>query len=181
MKKILVSVLFFSFWFTSFNLNAANRGRYLKGYTVYKYNLGRCSHLWWKFGDITKSNGKIIKSKNSLAQVLGKLPTSVIRKWIADPMSVYPHVNCKPAPFRTETEISDLIYYLRRTAFNPPKKPHIVRVPFIRSKIRLVKTQKLLRERLRVLQNIKKWRFDITQTGRKVKTSKSVKSVKGRK
>ena len=133
---------------------AANNGRYQRGNLVYKEKLAECAMWWHRLGDITKSTGKRI-NEGDLAVELGKLPERDIRRWLANPMSVGPKVNCRPGTFSTERQVQDLMHYLKRRATNPVVKPVIKRQPLKRTTIRIMRTHAVARERLKVREEIR--------------------------
>ncbi len=133
----------------------ANNGRYQRGDAVYKEKLAECAMWWYRLGDITKSSGKRVNS-GDLALELGRLDELQIRQWLADPMSVGPRVNCRPGTFTTERQVQDLIHYLKRRATNPVVIPVITHEPMKRTSIRLLRTQAVLRERLRAREEIRR-------------------------
>ncbi|MBU1244163.1 hypothetical protein KKD52_05800 [Myxococcota bacterium] len=134
---------------------AANNGRYQRGNAVYKEKLTECAMWWYRLGDITKSSGTRINT-GDLALELGRLDEAQIRQWLADPMSIGPRVNCRPGPFTTERQVMDLIHYLQRRATNPVVIPVITHEPMKRTTIRLLRSQSILRERLRVREEIRR-------------------------
>ena len=91
-----------------------------------------------------------------LALELGKLSEAEIRQWLADPMSVGPRVNCKVGTFTTERQVQDLIHYLQRRAQNPVETPVMTHEPIKRSTIRLLRSQAVVRERIRVREEIRR-------------------------
>ncbi|MBU1068505.1 hypothetical protein KJ975_02960 [Myxococcota bacterium] len=133
---------------------AANNGRYQRGNAVYKEKLTECAMWWYRLGDITKSSGKRINT-GDLALELGRLDEAQIRQWLADPMSIGPRVNCIPGPFTTNRQVMDLIHYLQRRATNPVVIPVITHEPMKRTTIRLLRSQSILRERMRVREEIR--------------------------
>lgn len=132
----------------------ANLGRYQRGNAVYREKLSECAMWWYRLGDITKSNGKRMNS-GDLALELGKLSETEIRQWLADPLSVGPRVNCTVGKFTTERQVQDLIHYLQRRAQDPVQKPVMTHEPLKRSTIRLLRTQAVVRERIRVREEIR--------------------------
>ena len=141
----------------SFYSSAAERGRFIKGKRIYNHKLASCAMWWRRLGDIKKSNGTRLKNNTELYQELGKMSPRKIKMWLGNPQHYYPRVNCRTGHFYTSREVDDLIYFIKRKANNPPKKPLIKRTPFIKSRIKLVKTMKLHRERLKTLKQIRKW------------------------
>jgi hypothetical protein len=144
-------------------------GRYQKGNIVYREKLSSCAMWYRRLGDISKSNGKWLKRGPDLAKDLGKYPKKYILKWLANPRGVSPKVNCRIKRLTTKREVSDLIHYMKRRALNPPKKTKIVRKPFKRSKIRLLRTRIILRKRIKTWKDIKKWKLKIPK-----KTGKTI-------
>lgn len=134
---------------------AANLGRYQRGNAVYREKLAECAMWWYRLGDITKSTGKRINS-GDLALELGKLSEAEIRQWLADPLSVGPRVNCRVGTFTTERQVQDLIHYLKRRALNPVEAPVITHEPLKRSTIRLLRTQAIVRERMKTREEIRR-------------------------
>lgn len=132
----------------------ANNGRYLRGDAVYKEKLAECAMWWYRLGDITTSAGKRINT-GDLAMELGRLEEKQFRQWLADPMSIGPKVNCRPGPFTTERQVQDLFHYLVRRATNPVVVPVITHEPMKRTTIRLLRTQAVLRERMKVREEIR--------------------------
>ncbi len=132
----------------------ANNGRYQRGNAVYKEKLSECALWWHRFGDITQSKGKRIDS-GDLALELGKLKDHEIRQWLADPLSIGPKVNCHVGRFTTERQVQDLIHYLQRRATNPVVVPEITRIPVRRTEIRLLRSHAIIRERMRVREEIR--------------------------
>lgn len=134
---------------------AGNNGRYQRGNAVYKEKLAECAMWWYRLGDITKSSGKRVNA-GDLALELGRLEDAQIRQWLADPMSIGPKVNCRPGPFTTERQVQDLIHYLQRRATNPVVVPVITHEPMKRTTIRLLRSQAVIRERMRVREEIRR-------------------------
>jgi len=132
----------------------ANFGRYQRGNAVYKEKLAECAMWWYRLGDITKSTGRRVNG-GDLALELGRLDERQIRQWLSDPLSVGPKVNCRPGTFTTERQVQDLIHYLQRRATNPVVVPVITHEPMKRTSIRLLRTQAVLRERLKVREEIR--------------------------
>jgi len=150
-----VPFLFFALALALPAVAVANSGRYQRGDAVYKEKLAECAMWWHRLGDITKSSGKRLNT-GDLAMELGRLDELQIRQWLADPMSVGPKVNCRPGTFTTERQVQDLIHYLKRRATNPVVVPVITHEPMKRTTIRLLRTQAVLRERLRAREEIRK-------------------------
>ncbi len=155
MKQLLTPILFTLLFLPT--AQGSHRGRYLKGKRLYALRMSRCAMWWRKLGDIKTSSGKRSTTKTELYKELAKLSRGQFLKWIANPQSMHPRVNCRPGPFHTKREITDLWHFIGRRATHPPKRPILVRRTFKRYRIRLIKTQEILRRRLKTLRQIQKW------------------------
>ncbi len=151
--KYALTFLFLLSWILP-GTAGANFGRYQRGNAVYKEKLAECAMWWYRLGDITKSTGKRINT-GDLAMELGRLDEAQLRQWLADPMSIGPKVNCRPGPFTTERQVQDLIHYLVRRATNPVVIPVITHEPMKRTTIRLLRSQAVIRERMKVREEIR--------------------------
>jgi len=151
--KYALTFLFLLSWILP-GTAGANNGRYQRGNAVYKEKLAECAMWWYRLGDITKSTGKRINT-GDLAMELGRLDEAQLRQWLADPMSIGPKVNCRPGPFTTERQVQDLIHYLVRRATNPVVIPVITHEPMKRTTIRLLRSQAVIRERMKVREEIR--------------------------
>ena len=149
-------LVFIIFSFISMGYTEA-RDRYAHGRSVYARALYDCAKWWYRLGDITKSNGQW-KNSGDLAMELGRKSPEYIRRWLKNPMKMYPHVNCDVGRFYSREEVDDLILYLRRYANEPPKWPVLQRPELKPVPIRLVNVHAMLRRRYRILQQIRKIR-----------------------
>jgi hypothetical protein len=137
---------------------ASHRGRFIQGRKIYKNKLGKCAMWWRRLGDIKKSSGKRLSKNTELFQELGRMSEKQIKKWLVNPTETHPRVNCRPGPFHRGVEVTNLIHYMKRMANSPPvKRKKRVRAVFKRTKIRLLKTMKIRQQRLKTLDQIRKW------------------------
>ncbi|MDA3864659.1 MAG: hypothetical protein PF689_12415 [Deltaproteobacteria bacterium] len=155
MKRILLFLIILA---PVVQTTTAHRGRYQSGSVVYKRKMWRCAMWWRRLGDISKSDGTRLRRGTDLALELGKMNKLEFKRWLINPSSIHPKVNCNPGPFHSEREIDDLLYYFHRRANNPPKKPILKPKPLRRTRIRLYRTMKRMRERLKTIKKISKWR-----------------------
>ncbi len=149
------------------------KDRYVHGRSVYARALYDCAKWWFRLGDITKSNGKW-KNSGDLAMELGHKSPDYIRRWLKNPMKMYPHVNCEVGRFYSRDEVEDLILYLRRYANNPPVWP-VLEIKKLRPvPIKLVNVHDMLRRRFRTLQKIRMLRSGAGNT--RIRTPKGART-----
>ncbi|MBN2723177.1 MAG: hypothetical protein JXR95_03805 [Deltaproteobacteria bacterium] len=159
MTKILFTFILLLSSLTAANAFSTPRGRYLRGQRIYREKLWRCAMWWRRLGDIKSSSGKWLTNGTDLVDELGKKSDMYIRRWLLSPSKLPPRVNCQVGTFHHEIEVVDMINFIRTKATNPPRKPVIRRKVLKKSRIRLLKTHAILRQRMKAMKEIKKLRF----------------------